>query len=399
MWLRPISTILIGFAILVTLVSADPPKAAIAFVDVKFDDKAAVWSLLLDHRYSKVIAVTTGVNDHGRAAFELDGYLNRQNAMANIQFDKNKLQILQGSNPLGKAAPHEAWWDGLARLRIAAADRSSLRRSLHGYHVSVFQIAPTAPEQVEAVLRAADPGSIDSYMLLHGYNSRQASMEAQTSFLRRLRTWVQANNPEAEVFFTSSMDTYAEKNGGKQPYSAIQHMFPRHDLDQAMQDPFWSSQLLRAHKQRDLNIAPFPVQDKEQLDSIIYYARTNPEHPNSQLWRAAIRDYIWTALANNPGKEKDNLVLTRLLHTHLPEFTGDATLELADAAHIASFHRYQAGGSGMQAEPIEFSAHAPAEGEKVRFFPATSELHGYLLRGANRDQDLAYIKYLAGVHF
>ncbi|GAC94015.1 hypothetical protein PHSY_001584 [Pseudozyma hubeiensis SY62] len=398
MWFQRVSLLALSVLLLSVAVRANPPTAAVAFVDVKLDDKAAVWSLLLDQRYSKVIAITTGINEHRRAAYELDQYVDRQNAMANVKFNKDKLEILQGSNPLPSSAPHEAWWGGQPGLRVAAADESTLRRRLHGYRVSVLQIAPTAPGQVQAVLDAADRGSIVSYMLLHGYNSRQASMRDQTSFLRNLRSWVKANNPNAEVYFTSSMDTYAAKNGGKQPYTAIQHMFPRQDLDQAMRDPFWSSQLLKAHKQEGLDIPEFPIQDQQQLDDIILQARTHPNHPNSAAWRNYITQYINTALANNPGRDTDNLVLTRLRHTHLPEFSGDATLELADAAHIAAFHRFQDGGSNMHAEPVRFAAGPHAEGAKVDFSPATgNELHGYLVRGADRDEDLAYIKQLAGV--
>lgn len=400
MLFRPLPVILFGLLSLAALVWADRPLAAVAFVDVKFDDKAAVWSLLLDRRYSKVIAITSGVNAHGQAALELQQYLQRQNDMANVKFDMNKFEVMQGTNALAEAAPHERWWKGQPVTTVTEAYEASMRQRLHGYRVRVFQIAPTHPDQIQAVLQAADRGSVETYMLLHGYNSRQVNKEWETYFLRNLRSWVYGNNPQASVFFTSSADSYATGNGGKQPFTAIQHMFPEHDLDQAMKDPFWSGQLLRTHKLDVENKIPaFPVQDQKQLDEIIYNARVHPNDPVSKQWREYLRKYIENALKYNPGKEDQIMTLWRLRNTHLPEFSGPTTLELADASHIAAFHRYMDGGrrSGMWTEPVAYPPGPHAEGKKVQFVPATQdELHGLLLKGANRDQDLAYIKRLAG---
>ena len=110
MWFQPLSIIVFGFAIFATLANA-AGHVAVAFTDVKFDDKAAVWSLLLDRRYDKVVAIISGVNARGQAAWELHQYVGRQNRVPNVnRFDPNKLTILEGTNALGGAVSHEAWW-------------------------------------------------------------------------------------------------------------------------------------------------------------------------------------------------------------------------------------------------------------------------------------------------
>ena len=289
MRLKLFAAFLIGLIVLIASVLADDRRVAVAFVDVKFDDKVAVWSLLLDQRYSKVVAITTGIDAHGKAAHELETYLEQQNAMANVRFDSNKIQVLAGSNGLGEPAPHEEWWKDGGTAEVDSASEARLQRALHGNKVRVFQIAPTHPELVQRVINAADPDSIDAYMLLHGYNSKQVNMEWQTYFLRNLRSWVLSRNPRAEVYFTSSFDSYAAKNGGKQLFSEISRMSPARDVEQAMRDPFWSRQLLRAYE-KGLTPTPFVEQDAVKLDNIIYNARTQPE--KYQAWRDHIANYI-----------------------------------------------------------------------------------------------------------
>ncbi|SPO24609.1 uncharacterized protein UTRI_03878 [Ustilago trichophora] len=392
MGFQPFPSLLVGLVLLIASVCAS--NVAVAFVDVKFDDKAAVWSLLLDRRYDKVIAITSGVNAHGQAAHELQSYLDRQNDMANVKFDSGKVQILEGSNVLRANAPHEAWWQGQPSMPLDTAERKVLRSALHGNRVRVFQIAPTDPEQVQMVINAADKGSIDSYMLLHGYNSRQVNMEWQTYFLRNLRKWLQAASPRAEVYFTTSFDSYAAKNGGKQPIEAIQHMFPDRDLDQAMKDPFWSTQLLRAYP-RYTN-TEFAVTDKRMLDNIIFHAR---KYPNGKwkLWRDQIAEYVKGVLDEHPDPRHDDVLLSRLRHTLLPEFTGPSTLELADANHVAAFHRHLDGDTNMHWKPVAYPVGPHEAGQKVSFEDATNqELHGWMLKGADRDADLLHIKRLAG---
>lgn len=313
---RPLWPVLIGVFLSVASVCTD--NVAVAFVDVKFDDKAAIWSLLLDRRYDRVIAVTSGINEHGQAAQELHQYLERQNAMASIKFNPNKIEVLRGTNALQESAPHEKWWQGNPSLATDAADYGKLQRALHGSRVRVFQLAPTTPDQVRTLIDAADAGSIDSYMLLHGYNSRQINMEWQTYFLRNLRSWLVARDPHADVYFTTSFDSYAAKNGGKQLISDIHGMFPEKDLKQALQDPFWSRQLLKAH-QEGLTSTPFPQQDVKKLDDLIYQARTQPE--KYKAWRDYISHYIQNeVLAHHPETSGESRVLGRLRYTLLPEF-------------------------------------------------------------------------------
>ena len=95
-------------------------------------------------------------------------------------------------------------------------------------------------------------------------------------------------------------------------------------------------------------------------------------------------------------------MLGRLRYTLLPEFTGPSTSELADANHIAAFHRYLDGvasgrGSGMYVKPVMYPAGPHPKDIKVPFEDAGQEMHGMLLKGADRDLDLSYIKRLAGV--
>ncbi|TKY89323.1 hypothetical protein EX895_001854 [Sporisorium graminicola] len=402
MWFHPIPMILCGLLVLAALASAKP-TVAVAFMDVKFDDKAAIWSLMLDDRYSRAIAITSGINAHKKAAQELYEYLGRQNIMPiGKRFDTNKLTILQGDNGLGKAAPHEEWWRNQRELRVAEATEATLRPLLRGNQVRVFQIAPTVPSQVKAVIEAADPGSIDSYMLLHGYNSRQINTEQQVSFLRSLQSELRDRNPMAYVTFTSSFDTYANKDGGKQPYTAIQHMFPKEDLDQAVKDPFWSGQILKAPS--ELKVGPFRVQDRAQLDSMIYHARMDPL--KNKASRQQLLGYVQAGIEAGPRQPQLKNVLHRFENKLVQEFRGNnpVTLELADAAHIAAFHRHldsiaSPRPSGMELRPIKFGAGPYAENARIPFQQGSNwDNHGYLLTGADRDIDLDYIKRLAQIH-
>ncbi|SPO23596.1 uncharacterized protein UTRI_03878_B [Ustilago trichophora] len=393
MWFQSFPALLLG--VLLSVASVCAGTVAVAFVDVKFDDKAAVWSLLLDRRYDKVIAITSGINAHGQAAHELRSYLDRQNDMANVRFDSGKIQILEGSNVLRVNARHEAWWQGQPSMPLDTAERRTLRGALRGNRVRVFQIAPTDPEQVQMVINAADQGSIDSYMLLHGYNSRQVNMEWQAYFLRNLRSWLQDRSPGAEVYFTTSFDSYAAKDGGKQPIEAIQHMFPDRDLEQAMKDPFWSTQLLRAYP--TYTGTRFDVTDTRMLDNLIYHARRYPNDPTGKYWREKIAAYVEKVLEQHPDPRRDDVPLSRLRHTLAHEFTGPSTLELADANHIAAFHRRLDGDTSMHWKPVAYPVGPHEAGQKVSFEDATNEeLHGWLLQGADRDADLVHIKRLAG---
>jgi hypothetical protein len=394
MWPRPI--ILLGFLLLVALACANPPRAAVAFVDVKFDDKVAIWSLLLDQRYDRVIAITSGVGAHGEAAAELEEYLEAQNEIAKVRFPVNKIQILRGTNPLPKPPPHEKWWGGRSQKATTFAGDAALRRALHGYEVAVFQIAPTTPEQVQTVIKAADPGSIKTYFLLHGYNSRQSDMATQTNFLRSLRSWVIEQHPNAEVYLSSSFDSYPAKNGGKQPLESIAGMVPQRDVEQALRDPFWSSQLLRAYKQ-GYALAPFPITDQRQLDEMIYDARMHPlEHKD---FRDLIVKYIQEKVVDyRASGQSEPPVVRRLRYTHVPEFTGGTTLELADANHIAAFHRFldQRRASGMSVKNVVYPAGPHPEGATVDFVEANgSDHHGKMLQGADTGKDLEFIKQLA----
>lgn len=407
MWFRPVPALLLGVLLCVAAVCAnDDRKVAVALVDVKFDDKAAIWSLLLDPQYKRVVAITTGIEKHGEATWELKQYLARQNQMARVKFDPSKIEIFRGTNPLPKVPPHEVWWNENPKESTYEATEERLRAELHGNKVRVFQIAPTHPDIVQRIINAADPGSIDTYMLLHGYNSRQFNAEWMTYFMRNLRRWVRERNPRAEVYFTSSFASYEAMNGGKQPLAALEHVFPKYDIDQAVKDPFWSEQLLRVYNQ-GLMDRPFPAANRKELDNIILAARTRPEE--NEAWRAYIRDYINEVLARHPPElHKSNAALSRLKYTHLPEFTGTRplTLELADAAHVAAFHRYMAGkergrNTGMYTTPVEYPAGQHSDNSKVEFVPADeSSMSGLLLKGADRDADLLHIKGLAGLaHF
>ncbi|KAJ1018190.1 hypothetical protein NDA18_006349 [Ustilago nuda] len=403
MWLRPLSTILLSSLFLFASVCA-AEKVAVAFVDVKFDDKAAIWSLMLDPRYDKVIAITEGINGHGKAAQELQDYLGRQNDIANARINLGKLRMFSGSNVLGQSPGHERWWNTINGISVAPAEVDALRKELNGNQVRIFQLAPTTIADVQMVISSADPGSIESYMLLHGYNSRQGAMERQQQFLQNLRSWVIKKNPSAQVIFTSSMDSYAAKDGGKQPLTAIQHIFPQYDLEQAVNDDFWARQLRKAFQAGHTH--NFPVESDSDLEEKIFQARMSPER--NKQFRASVRDYIRQVLGNYADKQVENeTLLRRLKYTLLPEFTApETTLELADANHVAAFHRYmdnlQRHGnghdSGIHTVPVNYPEGNHHENAAVPFQPTTGEeFHGVLLKGANRDLDLSYIKQLASL--
>ncbi|SAM82506.1 uncharacterized protein UBRO_04456 [Ustilago bromivora] len=403
MWLRPLSTILLSSLFLFASVCA-AERVAVAFVDVKFDDKAAIWSLMLDSRYDKVIAITEGINGHEKAAQELQDYLGRQNDIAKVRVNLRKLRMFSGSNVLGEPPKHESWWKTINGIFVAPAKADALREELNGNQVRIFQLAPTTEDDVQMVISSADPGSIETYMLLHGYNSRQGNMASQTRFLRNLRSWVIRNNPSAQVIFTSSMDSYAAKDGGKQPLTAIKHIFPQYDLKQAANDNFWARQLRKAYETRYTQ-EEFQIGSESDLEKRILEARVHPEQ--NEQFRANVRDYIRQVLDQyTPDQVERDVLLKRLKYTLLPEFTEATTLELADAIHVAAFHRYldsmqQHGnghGSGLYTVPVHYPDGNHLETTVVPFQSATGkELHGLLLKGAHRDLDLGYIKRLAGL--
>ncbi|KAJ1026744.1 hypothetical protein NDA16_002041 [Ustilago loliicola] len=226
-------------------------------------------------------------------------------------------------------------------------------------------------------------------------------MKRQTYFLRNLRSWVTEKNPNAQVIFTSSMDSYAARDGGKQPVTAIKDMFPKYDLDQAANDNFWARQLRKAYQTR-LTDKPFPIQDDAQLENVIFAARMHPEE--NERWRTDILNYIKEVLNQHPPDVQDsNVVLRRLKYTLLPEFSRPTTLELADAAHVAAFHRYlddphDGQNTGLRVVPVVYPNGDHAEDAAVPFQPTdANEFHGLLLEGADRDIDLNYIKRLAGL--
>ncbi|SOV03971.1 uncharacterized protein UDID_04456 [Ustilago sp. UG-2017a] len=402
MWLRPLSTILLSSLFLFASVCA-VKRVAVAFVDVKFDDKAAVWSLMLDSRYDKVIAITEGINGHGKAAQELQDYLYRQNHIINVRVNLEKLRMFSGSNVLGKPPKHESWWKTINGIFVTPAKADALKEELNGNQVRIFQLAPTTEADVKMVIRSADTGSIETYMLLHGYNSRQEDMARQTRFLRNLRSLVIGNNPMAEVIFTSSMDSYATKDGGKQPLTAIEHIFPKYDLEQAANDNFWARQLSRAYETGRTQ-EKFLIESESDLEKKILEARMRPEQ--NEQFRVSVGEYISRVLNHyEPEQVESDLLLKRLKYTLLPEFTEATTLELADAIHVAAFHRYldskqHANGHdyGLHTIPVHYPDGNHHENTVVPFQSATGkELHGVLLKGANRDLDLSYIKRLAGL--
>lgn len=401
MWFRPLSAIVLASLFLLASICT-ASRVAVAFVDVKFDDKAAIWSLMLDPTYDKVVAITEGIHAHGQAARELQEYLDRQNAMGYRIVDTRRLKIFSGSTVFQGPVKHENWWSQNSLLNVDVAEKAALRRELHGNQVRVFQLAPTAMDDVKMVIKAADPNSIETYMLLHGYNSKQENMARQTYFLQNLRSWVARKNPQAHVIFTSSMDSYAARDGGKQPLAAIQHLFPQYDLHQAANDNFWARQLIRAESMSRIPLARHLGSNPGRLEEIILDARIRPEENES--WRTYFRSYIQAVLAKYPPEDhENNQTLKRLRYTLLPEFSNPTTLELADAAHVAAFHRYFNGQSlghntGMHVEPVRFPDGPHAENAAVGFEPAHPDYaHGWLLRGANRDIDLQHIKQLAGV--
>ncbi|SNX83183.1 uncharacterized protein MEPE_01889 [Melanopsichium pennsylvanicum] len=409
MWFRPLLAVSLGLLIAAISVQAqDRPTAAVAFVDVKFDDKVAIWSLLLDSRYSKVVAITSGIENHGKAASELEQYLERQNAMSNVRkVNLGKIQIFRGTNPFGAEVPHEYWWNDNGEATKPEASEAALGNALRGHKVRVFQLAPSTAEQIRGLFESAEPNSIESYMLLHGYNSRQSNAERGTYLLQNLRAWLKERNPEAELFFTTSHDSYANKQGGKQYIEQIKPMFPKKDLNQAIKDPFWSMQIQKAYEER-LTQRPFTIKnrvpDLEELDNLIYHARVNPMTVRGREGRKSIASFINKVLKQHPETETESLVLKRFRYTFLPEFAGEPTLELADANHVAAFHRnlddwHNRGVSDMYWDRVKY----PDGPHDIKTIPpfkeatSNSDAHGWLLRGADRDEDLLHIKRLAGL--
>ncbi len=248
------------------------------------------------------------------------------------------------------------------------------------------------------MINAADYGSIRSFMLLHGYNSRQMTNAQQTEFVQNLRRWVKARNPDSEVFFTTSFDSYASLKGGKQPLRDLETMFPAYDIDQAMKDPFWSRQLIRGQQ---LSGKPMPFDyggDPKVLDDWIYQARRYPEQ--NAYFRGAIADYIRNDILADRHAGENNLVMNRLRNTHLPEFEQPTTLELADANHVAAFHRALDHGqaSGMHFEPTHYPSAPRRPGDAIKLEPVEQrggDMHALLLKNADVTHDLAWIQNLA----
>jgi hypothetical protein len=369
-------------------------KVAVVFSDVKFDDKAAVWSLLADPQYQRVVVVTSGINKHRNAAQELVNFVDRQNENLGSRNLKDKLKLIEGGNPLGMEAPHEVWYNGVPAMQIPRLNARDMHRELAGKKVAIFQIAPAQLDDVKLVIDSADHGTVQSLMLLHGYNSRQADMAAQERFLLQLRPLVKRNNPEGEVYFTSSFQSYAAKDGGKQPLQWVAQRFAPYDVDQAMRDPFWSqqiragSQFLPAGHQ-----SPLPLHDREGLDRYIFEARRDPTRYAAR--RHAIYHHVDAILNSMSAEQKQERarLVGRLENTFKPEFGGaGTTIEMADAAHIAHFHRAQAanGAGGVWAR---YERGVTAPGAAAGFQQVTHPAHadGVLLQGGHTALDRAWI--------
>lgn len=372
-------------------------KVAVVFSDVKFDDKAAVWSLLADPQYQRVVVVTSGINKHRNAAQELVNFVDRQNEHLGSRDLKDKLKIMQGGNPLGVDAPHEVWYDGVPAMRIPRLNARDMHRELAGKEVAIFQIAPAQLDDVRLVIDSADHGTVQSLMLLHGYNSRQADMAAQERFILQLRPLVKRNNPQGEVYFTSSFQSYAAKDGGKQPLEWVAQRFAPYDVDQAMRDPFWSqqiragSQFLPAGHQ-----SPLPLHSREGLDRYIFEARREPARYAAR--RQAIYHHVNAILNSMSAEQKEQKarLVGRLENTFKPEFGGArTTIEMADAAHIAHFHRAQAadGAGGVWAR-YERGVTAPGSAAGFQEVAHPAHADGVLLQGGHTAMDRAWIDQL-----
>ncbi|PWY99562.1 hypothetical protein BCV70DRAFT_201132 [Testicularia cyperi] len=377
-------------------------KVAVVFSDVKFDDKAAVWTLLKDPQYDAVVTVMQGINDQERAAKALLDFVGRMNSIpvAGARVDPSKLRLLAGSNVLGIDAPHEVWYRGGGTVDLAPMTPTELRPILAGKHVAIFQLAPTLSSDVEAVVETADKGSIDSLMLLHGYNSRQANMQAQERFLVKLRALVKSNNPSGEVYFTSSGQSYAAKNGGKHPYDWVKQRFPAPDVEQAIQDPFWARQLERsAEVLEKAGMHSFLPSDAKEISKWVYLARKDPAQ--YLYYREQIVKQVETTLqviAQLPEQEraKYGALHFRLQNTLLPEFSEGTTIELADAGHVALFHRAMAGDRRIERVPVYYPSGHYEPGAAVGFKKALDpqQAHGMLLQGASTELDREWIEAL-----
>lgn len=399
-------------ALLMGMASGMPPdkwatekrKVAVVFSDVKFDDKAAIWTLMLDPQYYRVLVITSGIDAHHTAATSLLEFFHAQGRSPTISLrvDKTKLLILHGNNPLSDPAPHEVWYHGLQPTQFNDVSDLTLQAALHGKSVAVFQIAPTPLADVEAVLRNADPGSVKSVMLLHGYNSRQVTMAEQERFITSLRPLLKASNPRAEVYFTSTFASYPNKDGGKQPLQWVRSFFPRQEVEQALKDPFWSGQLIRGRRyiSDPAVLSLLPLDNPAELDRLVFLARSDPSRHTAE--RQHIVTYVNAVLEKIQPGHLDERLEGRYKHTFLPEFTGQTTVELADAAHIAMFHRFMADKqpSTIASLDVRYPHGVTDERANPAFetdFGFALIPHGKLIIGGRADLDRAWIEDLA--HF
>lgn len=382
--------------------SASERKVAVVFSDIKFDDKAAIWSLMRDPQYYRVLVITSGIDEHHKATTSLLQFVRSQNKSpaATLRVDRTKLLFLHGHNALGIPAPHEVWFDGLKATQYNDLSDMSLKAMLQGQSVAIFQIAPTPLADVNAVLQNADPGSVKSYMLLHGYNARQATMAEQERFITSLRPLLQAKNPEAEVYFTSTFASYPAKDGGKHPVEWVRGLFPSEEVEQALKDPFWSQQLIRGRQYvtDPAVLSLLPLDDTAQLDRMVYLARSDPVR--HEALRQRIVQYVNAVLRIIGPNHLDERLEGRFKNTFIPEFTGRTTVELADAGHIALFHRYMAGQQPpvISSLDVRFPQGITNERANPAFetdFASHLAPHGKLLIGASTELDRKWIEGLA----
>lgn len=377
-------------------------KVAVVFSDVKFDDKVAIWSLMRDPQYQRVLVITSGIDAHHTATTSLLQFIRSQNLSPtySLRVDRSKLTVLHGHNGLGVPAPHEVWYHGLQPTQFNDMTDVTLRAALEGKRVAIFQIAPTPLADVAAVLRNADRGSVQSLMLLHGYNTRQATMVAQEQFITSLRPMLKATNPLAEVYFTSSFASYPGKDGGKHPLGWVRAVFPPAEVEQALKDPFWSQQLIRGRRYiSDPDILSLlPLDNPAELDAMVYLARSDPAHHQAE--RRRIFQYVVAVLEKIHPGHLDERLEGRLQNTFAPEFLGETTVELADAGHIALFHRYMAGEQPprITSIPVRFPLGVTDARANPAFemdFASHLTPHGKLLLGGSTALDRAWIEALA----
>ncbi|KAK1979533.1 hypothetical protein LZ30DRAFT_751357 [Colletotrichum cereale] len=333
------------------------------------DDKAGVATALLKRdplnpekpMYDRVILVFTGVKYRGRVAMGMQDYLKRaeqHNPPLPDDWRERTSWLQTKTNVLGQEMPHERWYHNLSNKKLQVATGQNLAKKVAkaGQQATVdfYHIAPCEDADVWSFIEATP--NVRLYHLFFGYNSRQGQVttnlspqeklalsEKQVQFHETLQDRLTARNPKAKLIFTQNAVSFSDSGGGSQDLEWSKKYFPWKDLTMALQDPFWTSNIMKANKYANATtqLVGLPTSisdpDHEAFMNEVVEARTT-----ATALRKRILTMLKSAAESDQYKKDDERGFSRLGGVLIKEFSGDPrpTVELGDANHMAAVMQY-----------------------------------------------------------